>query len=61
MFWLCASAQAQTIGESLSALERKDYSAAFTGFSALAEKGNITAQGVLATMYERGWGTSKMM
>lgn len=59
MFWLCAGAQAQTIGESLSALERKDYSAAFTGFSALAEKGNITAQGVLATMYERGWGTSK--
>lgn len=56
---LFGHAAAQTTDESFSALARKDYQSAFRGFSVLSEKGDPIAQGVLATMYENGWGTLK--
>lgn len=54
-----AVVQVPTMAESFSALKRKDYATALAGFNALAEKGNVHAQGVLAVMYQKGWGTSK--
>jgi S1-C subfamily serine protease len=54
-----AGVQVPTMDESFAALERKDYSTALAGFAAFADKGNIHAQGVLAIMYVKGWGTPK--
>ena len=56
---LCGYTTAQTMDESFSALERKDYHTALKGFSTLAEKGNPIAQGVYANMLENGWATPK--
>lgn len=59
LIWLCGNAMAQTMSDSFAALNRKDYRSAFEGFTALAQKGNMSAQSVLAVMYVKGWGTPR--
>ena len=56
---LGAGSHAQTWDESFAAFNRKDYSTALAGFSALAEKGNIGAQGMLGMFYQDGLGVQK--
>lgn len=52
-------AQAQTLEQSISALERKDFSTALAGFKKLAEQGNASAQFYLGEMYRLGRGVPK--
>jgi TPR repeat protein len=51
--------QAQTLEQSIAALDRKDFSAAYAGFRKLAEQGNSSAQFYLGEMYRVGQGVHK--
>jgi TPR repeat protein len=53
--WLSAGAKAD-LEAGLDAVRRKDYSAAFTEFRPLAEKGEADAQVDLGNLFMRGWG-----
>lgn len=56
---MAACVQAQTLEESVAALHRKDFSAAFAGLSKLAEQGSASAQFYLGEMYRLGRGVPK--
>ena len=53
------SASAQTLGDARAAHELGDYTRAYRGFRALAEKGNVDAQFRLGLMYDTGEGVTK--
>ena len=55
----CVPVQAQTLEQSIAALEAKDYRTALAGFKKLAESGNADAQYFLGVMYANGAGVPK--
>ena len=54
-----AIAQSPSLDDALAAYDRKDYTAAFSGFKTYALNGNRNAQLMLSKMYDNGMGVPK--